>query len=463
LRKHISGKAACAIAAILWFSIPSIAAIPQKATSLAEFSSSIEDLSEQVSKSVVQIVVTGYGFDNSDNLSGSNQLVRQRATGSGVIVSRDGLIMTNAHVVDGARHISVHLNSMAPQPMVLDGEVLGLDRLLDLALVRVHTTGVEPLEFADSDLLKQGEVVLAFGAPLGLENSVSMGVISSVARQITSDDPRVYIQTDAPINPGNSGGPLVDTSGKIAGINTFIFSQSGGSQGLGFAIPSNVVAYALNQFKTDGHVHRGQIGVALRTITDPLAEGLGLSAYSGALIEDMNPHGPAAEAGLEIGDVIMAIGGRRVQSTRDFSLGLYRFAIGDQADLKVLRDNKLISVKVRIVEPADDPERLADLVDPDKNAVPSLGILAMNITEAVKKILGDLRMDTGVLVAASAGASAYVGDALELGDVIHGVNGHPIDDLGDLRTVLDQQKPGSSLILQIEREQHLQYLVLESN
>lgn len=457
------GAALPALATILWLSSPSVAEPSQKRTPLGEFSESVEKLSDRVSKSVVQIVVTGYGFENGDNSSGPTVLVRQRASGSGVIVSRDGLIMTNAHVVDGARHIAVHLNASVGQPLVVDGEVAGIDRALDLALLKVRATGLDPMELADSDTLKQGQIVLAFGAPLGLENSVSMGVISSVARQITADDPRIYVQTDAPINPGNSGGPLVDTNGRVAGLNTFIFSQSGGSQGLGFAIPSNVVAYALKQFQKDGHVHRGQIGVALRTITESLADGLDLQAYRGALVEDILPGGPAADSGVNIGDVIMAIGNRQIQSTRDFSLGLYRFSIGEEVELKVLRENELQSVHVKIAEAEDDPQRLADLVDPVRNAIPSLGILGMDITDAVKEVLEHLRIGSGVLVASRVGPSNYVGDELEQGDVIHSVNGHAIENMAQLRGFMEEQKARATLVLHIERDQHLQYLVLESD
>jgi serine protease Do len=437
---------------------------PDKTSALTEFSEAIRDLTEHVSRSVVQIVSTGYGLMNDENQAGGeNRLVRQRASGSGVILSADGLIMTNAHVVDGARHISVQLNGGSERTVSLDATVVGLDRTQDLALLRVDAEGLPPLEFTDSDTLRQGQLVLAFGSPLGLDNSVSMGVISSVARQITSDDPRIYVQTDAPINPGNSGGPLVDVNGRIVGLNTFILSQSGGSEGLGFAVPSNVVAYAFNQLKKDGHVHHGQIGVALRTITEPLAQGLGLRPYEGALIEDIAMNSAAEAAGLNIGDVILSIGTRPVHSARDFALGTYRYSIGDTASLNVLRGDRILAFEVMIMEPDDDPERLADMVDPQKNAIPQLGFLGMELNDSVRKILGDLRSSDGVLVAARSGTSAYLGEELQLGDVIHSVNGHAVTKLDELRSILEKQKPGSPLVLQVERDSRLKYLVLEEN
>ena len=435
----------------------------QRGAALGEFSASIQELTERVSKSVVQIVVTGYGFTTDENEKGTNTLVRQRAAGSGIIVSSDGLIMTNAHVVDGARHISVHINAGSDRSIALDANLIGLDRTLDLALIKVESTGLQPMEFADSDTLRQGQLVFAFGAPLGLDNSMSMGVISSAARQIVPDDPRIYLQTDAPINPGNSGGPLVNADGKLAGLNTFIFSQSGGSEGLGFAIPSNVVSYAFHQLQKDGHVHRGQIGVSLRTITESLGEGLGLQPYSGALIEDIQPKGSGANSDLKIGDVIVSIGTRQVRNTRDFELGIFRYSIGDHADVKVLRGNELMSVSVEVTEPEDDPQRLADLVDPRKDGVPQLGFLAIDITDEVRKILSDLRSDTGVLVAAKTQGSLYDGEDLQLGDIIHEMNGAAVANTQALRNILNKLKPGVPVVLQVEREGRLHYVVLEAN
>jgi serine protease Do len=433
-----------------------------KKASLIEFSDQLRDLTERISKSVVQVVATGYGI-NDQSQTGTSVLIRQRSSGSGVIVSTDGLILTNAHVVDGARHITVQLNGGAQRTTSRDARLIGLDRNLDIALLSIPAEGLTPLEFTNSDVIHQGQLVLAFGSPLGLDNSMSMGVISSVARQISSDDPRIYVQTDAPINPGNSGGPLVDVNGRLVGLNTFILSQSGGSEGLGFAIPSNVVAYAFHQLKTDGHVHRGQIGAALRTITEPLAVGLGLQPYDGALIEDINPNGAAATAGLCIGDVILSIGNRHISNARDFSLESYHYSIGDTAELSVLRAGKLISFNVTIAEPEDDPERLADMVDPQKNAIPQLGFLGMELNESVRKILGDLRLNDGILVAARSGTSEYLGDELEPGDIIHSLNGQSLKTLDDLRMALAKQKTGASLVLQVERDGRFRFFVLEEN
>jgi len=236
---------------------------------LAELSEALQDLSSRISPSVVQVVGTGYGLQAGDEHTGANVLSKERSSGSGIIVSEDGYIMTNAHVIDDARSIRVKLNGQHNgQTSQFDAKLIGKDRLLDLALLKIQATNLTPLRLGNSLDVKQGELVLAFGSPLRMDNSVSMGVVSAPARQLSEDDPRIYIQTDAPINPGNSGGPLVDVEGRLVGINTFIFSQSGGSEGIGFAIPSNVVRYVYASLRKDVHVYRGQIGSFVKTITE---------------------------------------------------------------------------------------------------------------------------------------------------------------------------------------------------
>ena len=227
----------------------------------------------------------------------------------------DGYIVTNAHVVEGARRIRVRLQGIKQQQDdahgPIEAKLVGVDQLSDVAVLKIDAHDLPALEFADSSLLKQGQIVFAFGSPLGLENSVTMGVVSATERQIDPDSPAIYIQTDAPINPGNSGGPLVDVDGKVVGINTFIISESGGNEGLGFAIPSNVVKTVYEQLRTEGHVHRGEIGVAVRSITPDLLEGLNLPTSRGVLLEDVTPDSPADKAGLKIGDVVINVGGKR--------------------------------------------------------------------------------------------------------------------------------------------------------
>jgi serine protease Do len=433
------------------------------AQSLAELSDSLRDLSAAVSLSVVQITANGYGIDNGEQQNGISQLSRQRATGSGIIISDDGYVMTNAHVVEDARSIRVKLNGQrSAQTSLFDAKLIGMDALLDLALLKIEAQGLKPLPFGNSMDVKQGQIVMAFGSPLGMENSVSMGVVSARERQLSDDDPRIFIQTDTPINPGNSGGPLVDVQGRVVGINTFIFSQSGGSEGIGFAIPSNVARYAYASFRRDGHVHRGQIGVNARTITPALAIAFDLEPENGVLVEDVLPEGPADKAGLRVGDVILTMNEVPIHNVRELSLQLYEYVIGNTVTLQVLRDQKKLPMFVSVTERQNDPVRFADLVSPDKNLIQKLAILGVTIDDKIRDLL-PLRIDRGVLVAAFAGPPLYFGDQVHQGDVIHAVNGTSIGSIDELRMQLDNVKRGQPIVLQVERGGSLNFLVMEGN
>jgi len=456
--------------ALLWVAVLFLSIDPPargqargRSGSLADFSSSLEELSNRISPSVVQITATGFGFHNDSEQAGASVLSRERSTGSGVIVSDEGYIITNAHVVQGARSIRVKVTKPSKsQDPLFEGKLIGMDRQLDLALLKIEASGLSALPFGNSTSLKQGELVLAFGSPMGMDNSVTMGIVSSVARQLTEDDPKIFIQTDAPINPGNSGGPLVDSEGRLVGINTFIFSQSGGSEGLGFAIPSNVVRYVYASLKKDGHVHRGQIGISVRTITPALASAFNLQTDNGVLIEDVMPQGPAEQAELKVGDVVLSLGARQLHTVRDLALELYQFGIGDTVRLEILRDQKTFTATVSVTESDDDPERFADLVNPEDNLISKLGVFGLTVDDNLRRILTGLRIPDGVLVAAQAGVSGYYGDQMREGDIIHAVNGRPITTVDSLRAELTKLKPEDSLVLQIEREGALMFLVLES-
>lgn len=294
--------------------------------SLGELSVSLEALVNRVRPAVVQIFSTGYvTADESDSSNTAALLSTQRSTGSGIVLSDDGYIVTNSHVVRGARRIQVRLSvarvrgrnaTFEPEVKLLDAKLIGMDREMDVALIKIDRTGLPHLQLGNSDAVRQGELVMAFGNPRGLEGSVSMGIVSSTARELHPDDFLAYIQTDAPINPGNSGGPLIDAQGRVVGINTFILSESGGSEGLGFAIPSNMVTAVYTQLRKEGHVHRGKIGIYVQTITPALSEGLGLARDWGVLVGDVTPEGPADRAGVKPGDVVETLNGRTMRNAR---------------------------------------------------------------------------------------------------------------------------------------------------
>jgi serine protease Do len=242
----------------------------------------LEALAKRVSPAVVKILVTGYGPVAPYGHRETAVIGRQHGIGSGAIVDANGYIITNAHVVAGAQRVRVVLTpesgerkpTLEPaRPRILNAQIAGVDRDTDLALLKVEATGLPALPMGDYRKLRKGQIVLAFGSPEGLEDSVTVGVVSSVMRQPDPDQPMIYIQTDAAVNPGNSGGPLVDVDGNLVGINTFILSESGGNEGIGFAIPSVIVRFVYREILAHGHVHRPQIGADVQAISPALAAG----------------------------------------------------------------------------------------------------------------------------------------------------------------------------------------------
>jgi len=441
---------------------------------LRDLNASVEALTAHVSASVVQVLVTGYGAVDEHSRGGETGLVigRQRSIGSGAIIDPDGYIITNAHVVAGAKHIQVvlHRDTTADGPVrslallagqTVDARVIGTASDIDLALLKVEVGGLSALSFANYDSIRQGELVFAFGSPEGLRNSVTMGVVSSVARQPDPDSPTIYIQTDAPINPGNSGGPLVNVDGELVGLNTFILTESGGSQGLGFAIPSAVVASAYPQLRKYGHLHRGLIGFNMQAITPTLAAALGLSRTSGVVVSDVLPDSAAESAGLGIKDVVATVNGKPVDSVPMLSLELSRYAAGDAVALGLLRGTETVTVNITVRERPHALDALAELADPEKSAIPKLGIIGVDLSETTAALLPGLRMSSGVFVAARIQVSSGNEVPLVAGDVIHSVNAYAVRSVDGLRVLVDDAKPNSELVLQIERNGQLQFVTCQ--
>jgi serine protease Do len=436
-----------------------------KQASLRELSSSFEALAAEVRPAVVQIFSTGYATsEDTESTSASTLLSRQRSTGSGVILTRDGYIVTNNHVVQGARKIEVRFASETradSRESTVIAKLVGADRESDLAVIKVERVDLPVLDLGNSNDLKQGQVVMAFGNPLGLEGSVSMGIVSSVARRLHPEDAMVYVQTDAPINPGNSGGPLVDTEGRVVGINTLIFTQSGGSEGIGFAIPSNAVKNVYEQIRKDGHVHRGQIGIVAQTITPEMAKGLRLPQDWGVVASDVMPDGPADKAGLKVRDIVLTLNGSTMEDAPQLETAVHRLKLSDLVKVTVLREGEKFDYTIPVIERDDDPQRFADMVNPDDNLVPKLGILGIEISEKLSSMLPELRHEYGIVVAARAPNPPYTGGALQVGDVIYDFNRTPIVTVKALRASLDTLKSGDSAVLQIERNGKLMYLTIE--
>ena len=443
----------------------------QKMDVLRQLSGSFEEISQRSGRAVVQIFVRSY-VPAEDSGNNGQLLTAQNSSGSGIIMSPDGYILTNAHVVKGAHSIRVQLNVRTKSEMreagdrsvmrPLTASVVGVDRESDLAVVKIEQQNLPYLEFGDSDVLKQGQLVLALGNPLGLDNSVSLGVVSAVARQIKPDDPMVYVQTDAPINPGNSGGPLVDADGRVVGVNTFILTQSGGSEGIGFSIPSKIAQQVYTQLKTQGHVHRAQLGVVAQTVTPEMAEGLSLPISHGVIVSDVEPKGPADHAGIQVDDIIVALDGRSMQTVHQFQANIFRLAPKSKVVVRVQRGDQQLELPVITEEESGrELDALADAVDPVKNVVPELGIVGLDINKTVLDVMPDLRRPAGVVVAARNSNAAYTGPELQVADVIYAVNRRVVENVSQLRDILDHMKPEDSTVLLVERDGHLMYLSLE--
>ena len=257
-------------------------------------------------------------------------------------------------------------SALAPVSQEAPATVVGIDRETDLAVLKVALTGLPFAKLGNSDSLAPGQVVLAFGSPFGLASSVTMGVVSAVDRQLQDEDRMIYIQTDTPINPGNSGGPLVTAEGKVVGINTMIFSQSGGSEGIGFAAPGNIVRFVYEQIRANRRVQRGEIGVFSQTITTALAAGLRLSREWGVVLGDVYPNSAAAKAGLRINDVILSVEGKPMENGRQFDVTVYQRPIGQPVNIEVGRGLQRSTLRGPVTERRDEADRFRDMVTPEQ-------------------------------------------------------------------------------------------------
>ena len=359
----------------------------------------------------------------------------QRSLGSGVIVDPSGLVITNVHVIEGADDIKVSLADKRE----FEAEVVLKDKRSDLAVLRLKDSKERfpSLEFANSDALQVGDVVLAIGNPFGVGQTVTHGIVSALARtQIGVTDYQFFIQTDAPINPGNSGGALVDLSGKLVGINTAIFSRSGGSQGVGFAIPSNMVRVVVASARNGGHeVKRPWLGAKLQAVTAEIAESIGLKRPAGALVASVVAEGPAAQAGLKAGDLIVSVDDQDVDDPNAFD---YRFAtrpLGSTARLGVVRAGKALTATVALRTAPDLPREEVTI----HGRSPFSGATVANLTPALADELQIESAEAAVVILDVADGSFAANLGFRRGDVVVAVNDRKIPGTRDLARVTDQQ------------------------
>jgi serine protease Do len=453
---------------LLALSVASSAKAQSETDSLRRWDESVDALVRRVSLSVVQITVTGYGAVTEGARGNADVVIgRQKAIGSGFVIDASGYIVTNAHVVNGAQRVQVALpggpadstlaGALASRITVVPARIIGVSREIDLALLKVDGVKLTALPVANYRNIRQGETVFAFGSPQGLRNSVTHGIISAVARQTDPDSPMVYIQTDAPINPGNSGGPLVDSNGEVVGVNTFILSESGGAEGLGFAIPCGVVHVVYDQLRKYGHLHRPEIGVQLQTISPEMAQGLKLARNYGIIISDVVPGGPAEAAGLRVGDILLTVDERNAESLPFVAFHMLSRNAGEKIHFGVLRGTTPMGFDVTLKEHPHEMDQVSSLADPEKNLVPQLGILAVEIDKHIASMIADLRDPYGIIVAArAAGAAGEI--PLASGDVIRSFNGEPMTTLDRLRAALQALPPNTPIVLQIQRDGKLQFI-----
>lgn len=444
---------------------------PRSATLLRELNNSLETLVAKVSPSVVQVMVTGYGPAEEHGHTDRTVLSREHAVGSGVIVDPAGYIITNAHVVNGAQRIRVILSPpptespLELQPIhagqIFDATVVGKHKGSDLALLKIQAGHLPALALSDKAQVRQGELVFAVGSPEGLQDSVTMGVVSSVSRQPDPDDPMVYIQTDAAMNPGNSGGPLVDIDGNLIGLNTLILSTGGGSEGLGFAIPAAIVDFDYRSIRKTGHVQRVALSARAQSITPTMATGLGLARSWGAIISDVLPGGLAEAAGLKVGDIVVAIDDRRILSVPEFMTALYLHPADQVIKVDVLRGAKEMSFNIPVTVYHDKVEELSDISDLQKVLVPRLNIFATNLDESIKARIHDSRSDSGIVVLAETTGPGSLHTTLETGDIIRAIDRIPVASISQLQKVVHDLKSGDPVVLQIERSGKLQFLAFE--
>jgi serine protease Do len=435
---------------------------------LKQLNSSLQTLVAKVAPAVVEVHVDSFGPVEDSQGERAAVVERQTKLGSGVIIDSTGYIVTNAHVISNARTVSVVVLPMAKDtgeaggdPVTYTARIVGSHKETDLALLKIEATGLPYLPIDAKHPIHQGQIALALGNPEGFGNSVSMGVVSAVDRQPDPKLPMVFIQTDAPINPGNSGGPLIDVDGYMIGINTFIITSGGGSEGLGFAIPARVVAFVVDKLRRFGHVDRSEIGAASASITPTLAKGLQLPVSTGVIVVDVKPGGPAEVAGLQISDIVTAVDGKPIHTLPQLVGSLYLHPTNELMKLEVLRGKEKVMLSVPVTSEKHDMDQLIDMIDPQKNTVRRLGVLAIDVDGHILTLLPEMRISSGVVVVADTyrGRAAEIG--LRPGDIIHFLNRKPITNLADLHREIMALHPGDACVLQVERSDGMDYVAFE--
>ena len=381
------------------------------------------------------------------------QQPQARSLGSGFIISSDGTVLTNAHVVKDADEILVKLSDQREEP----AELVGLDERTDVAVLRIKAKGLPAVKIGNSDRLEVGEWVLAIGSPFGLEHTATSGIVSAVGRTLPSDAYVPFIQTDAAVNPGNSGGPLFNTQGEVIGINSQIYSRSGGYMGLSFAIPINVAMRVAQQIQSTGHAAHGYLGVTVQPVTPALAQSFGLDKARGALVANVAADSPAAKAGIEAGDVILSFNGQALGSAGDLPPLVGSANVGDTAALRVLRDGKERTVNVKVGALSDDGAG-APAGKPAAQAKGGRLKLAVVDLDPAQRQQLDVPKGGVLVMAVGDGPAARAG--LARGDVILRLGDSAVKDVAQFKALVDKLPAGRAVPLLVQRRGNPLFLAL---
>ena len=355
--------------------------------------------------------------------------------GSGFIIRPDGVIMTNAHVVNGASEVTVRMTDRREYT----AKVIGVDTKSDIAIIKISARDLPTVRVGDSRQLKVGEWVLAIGAPFGFENSATAGIVSAKGRTLDSGYVP-FIQTDVPINPGNSGGPLFNMRGEVVGINSQIYSRSGGYMGVSFSIPIDVAMQVGDQLQSTGHVTRGRLGVMIQNVTQGLSDSFGLPQPEGALVSNVEKGGPAEHAGIEPGDVILKLNGEPLHDSTELPVKIASLSPGTSVELEIWRNHQTRTISVKLG--AVDDHRSAANVNPHENG----GKLGLAVRPLTPEELREGKVQGGLVVEHSSGPAAEAG--IQPGDVVLAANGEPVGDADQLRGAVEKSKGHIALLIQ---------------
>ena len=438
-----------------------------QANGLPDFTELVEKQGPAVvNVSTTQIIRNAQGFPNIPENDPFYEFFRRfapqmpreqesQSLGSGFIISADGYIMTNAHVVDSADKITVRLTDKRE----FSAKVIGADKRTDVALLKIEATGLPKVTVGDPDKLRVGEWVIAIGSPFGFDSSVTAGIVSAKGRSLPQENFVPFIQTDVAINPGNSGGPLFNMNGEVVGINSQIYTRSGGSMGLSFAIPIDMATQVTDQLRASGKVTRGRIGVMIQELTSELAESFGLSKPVGALISHVEKDGPADKAGIEASDVILKFDGKLVDSSGDLPRIVAATKPGSRVVIELWRKGAIRRITVEVGEMPEE-EKLArsakKLADDVAEMVSRLGIAVIELT---REQLQELQIQGGLLVEEVKGSAARAA-GLQQGDVLLAIGNMPIRSVKQLNEILKQVPKGRNVALLVRRGNAATYVAI---